>query len=448
MFTRASHFIATIAEHKVAKTEPDIKCDRRTNDLDRICFYLFVAGGIAGLAQFSHPLPFGLGYEMVAIGKTLATSGSFANPFRILDTGPTAVNPPLYPFFLGLLFKLFGAPGFVLIAAAIGNIVMNALAASWLPRVSLVAFGSIVPGVVASILWLAAVQLMPAWDTSYTAAGLILFCWRSASSIKSNRPLKAAVSSGLLAGALMLLNPSSVIVLLAWLAYLTVAKQRSLLFAGVVLAISCVPVSLWMLRNVMVLGAPVLRTNLGMTLHVSNNDCAQPSLVTSGQVGCYQSNHPNDSLVEAQALRSQGEVTYDKTRVADSIRWMRSNPTRFRQLTIERLRLFWFPQHGKRALPTYAIWFGTVLSIPGFLLMVGRREAVTGFIAFVLFIYPLMYYVVVSDVRYRYPVLWVSFLAAGYLVLSAKPSRAGQVNSSRGVAESVSEQVPASADRT
>jgi hypothetical protein len=80
--------------------------------------------------------------------------------------------------------------------------------------------------------------------------------------------------------------------------------------------------------------------------------------------------------------------------------------------------------------------------------MVRRREAVTGFIAFVLFIYPLMYYVVVSDVRYRYPVLWLSFLAAGYLVFSAKPSRAGQVNSSRGVAESVSEQVPASADRT
>ena len=27
-----------------------------------------------------------------------------------------------------------------------------------------------------------------------------------------------------------------------------------------------------------------------------------------------------------------------------------------------------------------------------------------------------MYYVVVSDVRYRYPVLWLSLLGAGYLL--------------------------------
>jgi len=38
------------------------------------------------------------------------------------------------------------------------------------------------------------------------------------------------------------------------------------------------------------------------------------------------------------------------------------------------------------------------------------------FVLFVLFIYPLMYYVVVSDVRYRLPVLWLSLLPAGYFL--------------------------------
>jgi len=56
------------------------------------------------------------------------------------------------------------------------------------------------------------------------------------------------------------------------------------------------------------------------------------------------------------------------------------------------------------------------LSLPGVVLMVRRREAVAVYILTVSVIYPLMYYIVVSDMRYRYPVLWLSLLPAGYLV--------------------------------
>jgi hypothetical protein len=45
-----------------------------------------------------------------------------------------------------------------------------------------------------------------------------------------------------------------------------------------------------------------------------------------------------------------------------------------------------------------------------------RRERATLFVLFVLLIYPLMYYIVVSDLRYRAPVLWLSLLPAGYFV--------------------------------
>lgn len=425
MFTQTSHRLTRVATRNVDETKSTVKGDRQAHNLANLCFLLFALGGIAGIAQFSSPLPFGAGFEMVAIGKNLAISGSFANPFLSLDTGPTAVNPPLYPLFLSILFKLFGSPGFVLVAATIGNIVMNALTASWLPRVSLAVFGSATPGVFAAILWLAAVQLMPAWDASYTVAGLTLFCWYSASAIKSKRSVKAAILSGFLASAVMLLNPSSIIVLLPWLAYLvfiqTVERRRSLLFATTVFAIVCVPVSLWVLRNFVVLGAPVLRTNLGMTLYVSNNDCAQPSLIKSGQIGCYQRHHPNESVLEAQALRSEGEVNYDRSRVASSLNWIRLNPTRFRQLTIERLRHFWFPPPGRPAFPAYMIWLGTALSVPGLILMMWRRERAALFIGFALILYPLMYYIVVADVRYRYPVLWLSLLAAGYFIHSTQP---------------------------
>ena len=34
-------------------------------------------------------------------------------------------------------------------------------------------------------------------------------------------------------------------------------------------------------------------------------------------------------------------------------------------------------------------------------------------------LYPPLYYVVVSDVRYRYPVLWITLLAAGFGIREA-----------------------------
>jgi hypothetical protein len=38
-------------------------------------------------------------------------------------------------------------------------------------------------------------------------------------------------------------------------------------------------------------------------------------------------------------------------------------------------------------------------------------------------IYPLMYYIVVSDVRYRYPILFLSLLSAGYFIRQVVVSR-------------------------
>jgi hypothetical protein len=41
----------------------------------------------------------------------------------------------------------------------------------------------------------------------------------------------------------------------------------------------------------------------------------------------------------------------------------------------------------------------------------------------VFLLYPLTYYIVVSGIRYRVPILWVSTLAAGYLVATVLQRR-------------------------
>ena len=62
---------------------------------------------------------FGFGWEMGRIGAALASGRGFSDPF-VTPSGPTAWEPPLYPFLTGGVFKLFGvyspASAFVLLS--------------------------------------------------------------------------------------------------------------------------------------------------------------------------------------------------------------------------------------------------------------------------------------------------------------------------------------------
>ena len=103
---------------------------------------------------------------------------------------------------------------------------------------------------------------------------------------------------------------------------------------------------------------------------------------------------------------------------------MRSNTSRIVRLTFARFREFWFPP---KEPGTYyqglAVWWMTLLSIPGLVLLFRYREPALGFILSVLVLYPLVYYLVVTDLRYRYPVLWLSLLPVGYLTSELFGSR-------------------------
>ncbi len=357
---------------------------------------------------------------MVALANNLAHNGAYANPFRVLETGPTAANPPLYPLLLSFIVRIFKAPSLILLAATICNVIANALTAAWLPRISGVVYKDFRPGIVASVLWLLSVQLMPSWDTGYTVAALLLFCLLSFSGIEEKNSVLYGSIAGLIAGALFLFNPSTVLIFLPWLAWIGFERRTSLRktvqFCAVLLFVVLLSGSAWAFRNHQQLGKFVVRTNLGMTLYASNNDCASSSLVSEELNNCYQTHHPNTSLSEAELLLKLGEPAYDQKRIQDTEAWVRKHLVPFMSLTMARAGDFWFPPLGEHPFRSVVIWLATLLSVPGLLLMTFHRVRVTLFFFFVLFIYPLMYYVVVSDVRYRLPVLWLSLLPTGYLV--------------------------------
>jgi len=408
----------------------------------RTSWALFIGAACIGIIQVIYPVGYGFGhgFEMSAIARNLAAQGTFGNPFEPAITGPTAVVPPLYPIFLSVMFKLF-APPFSVLVPILGNVLANALTGALMPRLSTLSIGNPTPGIFAGILWMFAMRLMPQWDAGYTLAALILFFILTAEALgRGNMSNRAAMAAGLAGGLISLANPATVLVFIPWVLFLLIRHRSPLQDAIRCLAILAVTVALcnvpWVIRNYRIWHAFALRTNFGMTLYSSNNDCAQASLFKSGANGCYQLTHPVASEAEIASLKRLGEVTFDRERTAMAMGWIRSHPDRFRELTLKRVIEFWLPEPQAPAYTTYAIWVITVLSLPGMILMVRNCLPLAWFVVALWIVYPPMYYIVVSSDRYRYPIIWSSLLPAGYLlallwVRPESPGRSGRTSRSR-----------------
>jgi hypothetical protein len=389
-------------------------------ELKAVTLLLFAAALMAGVYQFTHSRSFGFGpgREMVALARNLARHGSFANPFQAAATGPSANQPPLYPFFLAGLMRLFGDTLVFAWVATLAAILIQALHAALLPRLSLLLYDDAKTGIHAAILSIFALRVMPDWDATFTATGLMGFCLASAWLFRRNAsPSRSGAIHGMLAGVLLLLNPASILVSAPWTLFLLLRRKLPLkripaFSTAFVVGLGLVSMP-WMVRNYMQAGVFAIKDNFGITLYASNNPCAKSSLWASLGV-CHDANHPNTSLPEARELTGLGEAEYDRRRAAAAIQWMAQNPRRFCTLTLRRAFEFWFPAPAPPLYCIYAVWIVTALSIPGLWLAAAKRIPAAWFTMAVALVYPMMYYVVVSDVRYRTPILWLSLLCAGY----------------------------------
>ncbi|HVP44940.1 MAG TPA: hypothetical protein VMT32_00105 [Bryobacteraceae bacterium] len=395
---------------------------------------LFVAAFIVTTAMWIWlPSPgFGKGYESVALAKNLAERAAFANPFAAAQTGPSAHLPPLFPLYLAALIRIFGfSAGFVL-AASLITVGVHALHAALLPFVSKLFFQETVPGVYAAVLSivLPALQFTPQWEALYVADGLMAFCLASAWIMRggARSPLQG-FAPGLLCGLLILLNPMSVVICFLWLLFVLTSKrvtQNSAVgvFAAFFLAIFlvCLP---WTLRNYHQFHQWFfIRDNFGVELYAANNSLASSSDAVNHLNGCHFAMQPTFNLAEAETVKRLGEVEYNRDRLDQALNWIQSHPARFLELTVRRFLEFWFPNPATVTIYSYSIWLITALSFAGLWLMIRSRLPATGFVAIVFLIYPAVYYLLQSSVRYRYPVLWLSLLPAGYalrrLVAAAK----------------------------
>jgi len=381
---------------------------------------LFLASLGAGIAQFPRGA-FGSGFESVALARNLAEHGEFANPFRF-PTGPSAHLAPLFPAFLALLIRLCGySPAFVAVGSAC-VILAQAMHTALLPAASDMLFADRRPGVCAAMFAIppGIYPYIPVWESMYCATGVLLFCLFAQRQVRRGS-VWGLFLTGVAIGLLALLNPVTILVAVPWLGFLLWqaapgGRTRACLLAAAGTLLALLP---WTVRNHQQLHAWFfVRDNLGIELYVSNNDAAQPTIYAN-KTNAILSLHPSYSEREAVALRYLGEVRYNRLCLAVARGWIRSHSERFAALTLARFRLFWFPDPAIGVWQARAVSWITSASALGLILLALRRRPAAVFVAIVLALFPLVYYVVQMDARYRAPILWLSLLLAGYLVVAA-----------------------------
>jgi hypothetical protein len=364
-----------------------------------------------------------LGFETTAVAESIATHGTFADPFRE-PTGPTALLPPGYPAFIALLMKLFGTGARGLFALQLSVTLFIAVQLSlwpWITRRMQMGYAA---GFIAAAVWLASnMKRDDVWESHFVALLTVVLVLAMYLVADKSSSLATTLSAALLWGVVLLFFPVTLPVLLGWAMWLLlshrVPRSRVILIVAVA-AICLVP---WTIRNFRVFQQIFyLRDGLGLELDLGNNDCAAFAFDINLASGCFSQLHPNDSPQHAALVRQLGEIEYFHRHMMRAQWWIANHPVKFASLTAQRALAFWLPEAMRYPwrLP-YRDWIITLmnlLSVAGLARLWKQSHSTAMVFLLWMVLFPIIYYLVPYTERYRAPVLWMTFLPAGYAIAS------------------------------
>ncbi|MBV9276296.1 MAG: hypothetical protein JO333_20550, partial [Verrucomicrobia bacterium] len=374
------------------------------------------------------------GPETIRVARSIAEKGEFANPFAALDTGPSAHVAPAFPALLALLIRLFGDGTTGMYAIQLAAAIVLSLQLALFPVFSRALGMGELNGIIAASIWIAA-RAGWTWGLEAEYAAILLAiavcCFRSYLDSSSSGSSRLVWLLGCVIGVLLLTSPSVSIILvgfvglLLWKDKLAIWKRSNLLL---IILLPAVIVAPWTIRNFLVFHRLIpIRDDFGLELALSNSDCAQYQMVKNFNP-CYR--HPDADIEEAKKVLTHGEAGYNELKLREALYWIEGHPFIFFKLCVERFVAFWKPPAANgpwwsvlgpntywererfegRLLERIAILAMTVLSVPG-LFMLFRRDSVSAWLCLMcLGLYPLAYYLIQFTIRYRYPILWVTFL--------------------------------------
>ena len=353
---------------------------------------------------------FDFGWEMGRIGRALALGAGFSNPFHG-ETGPTAWEPPLYPFLIAGVFKVFGiysrTSALVLLCI---NSVFSALTCVPIFLIGKRCFNERV-AVWTAWTW----ALLPpivfwctrwVWETSLAALLLAVIFWLTLV-MEDADDLKLWVGFGLLWGVAALTNPSLLSFLPAsglWAWWRRARRGRPSL-GGVVLAavmfLACI--APWLVRNYRTFGEPIfIRSNFGAELRLGNGP---------GANGLWMEYlHPTKNVVQMELYREMGEMAYVAERKREAMAFIREDYGRFTGLCVKRFVFYWSglphsPDESRLAPVGNSLYLASSLvAFWGLGRAIRKRRPAAWLFFWLVLCYPLVYYVVFSHPRYRHPI--------------------------------------------
>jgi 4-amino-4-deoxy-L-arabinose transferase-like glycosyltransferase len=364
------------------------------------------------------------------IAMSLATGKGFSSPTR-QNTGPTAWLPPVYPFILAAIFRIFGV--FTLhafYAAAALNIVFSV--ATCVPiYFAGMRIGGAGTASLAAWLW----TLFPnaiiipfqwIWDTSLTAFLAAAILWATLALAESER-IQDWCLYGLLWGFALLTNPvvgAALPFLLGWLIWRqppsrAVFKRAAVALSLVVLC--CIP---WTARNYVQFHRWIpLRSNFPFDLWMGNNRVFDEHAPVNARITRYG---------EARLYGQLGEAAFMHEKWYLATEFIRTHKRLEIRLTWWRALSFWLGSF--RPLQDFenadsawikAIFLANLLtalgSAIGLLVLVVRRNPFTLLVAVFVLVVPLLYYITHASLRYRHPIDPMVLLLTALAITRASP---------------------------
>ncbi len=373
-------------------------------------------------------LPYG--FELGHVAKAIASGQGFASPLRLVDTGPTAWFTPIYPYLVAGIFKIWGiytdASRFVIIAF---NCAFASLTVIPIYGSAQKTFGKNV-AVGASWAWvfLPTALFFPItwiWDTTMATLFLALIFWATLA-VRDAKTILPWAGYGALWAVGVLVNPSILSLfpfLVGWAIWGSRRASASWgKFAAAALLVFAIGLVPWTVRNYLVFGKViVLRSNFGLELWLGNNPNV-PATISAWL-------HPNDNLEEALNYKRVGEIAYMAEKQHEGFAFMRTHPGdtlnfMFRRFVENWLAISDSPTDFWGNVPLYIKAFFvlnvclSLMTLLGVLFVYRARNPQAFPYAIVPLVFPLVFYLTHSSLRYRFPMDPIMMILATYGVAS------------------------------